>query len=200
MTLKNKKLIDISLAFALTAAICLSLTGFVDSCEDMYNNIVRIRIIANSDSEEDQTLKLKVRDGILEYSKDILGQANSYDDAISIAEKNTDIIRQKAQSIVYENGFCYSVSLRIGEEYFDTREYDDFTLPAGTYETLVFTIGEGKGENWWCVMFPQVCVGACSGRLTDTVSNDSAEYAYNASEYMLKFKAVEIFQKIKNFI
>ncbi len=200
MTLKRKKLIDISLAFALIACICLSLTGFADSCEDMYRNIVRIRIIANSDSQEDQALKLKVRDGILEYSSDIFAKAETYEDAVYIADTNIDSIREQAQSIIYKNDFDYTVSLRMGEEYFDTREYEDFTLPAGTYETLVFTIGEGKGENWWCVMFPQVCVGACSGELTDTVRDDSAEYANNAPKYVLKFKAVEIFQKIKNFL
>ncbi len=200
MTQKRKKLIDISLSFALAAAICLSLTGFADSCEDMYDNIVRIRIIANSDSEDDQSLKLKVRDGILDYSKDVFSKADSYDEAVLIANENIDLLRQKAQSIIYDNGFDYSVSLRMGEEFFDTREYDGFTLPAGTYETLVFTIGEGNGENWWCVMFPQVCVGTCFGELSDTVRNDSAEYAENAPKYVLKFKAVEIFQKIKNFI
>ena len=200
MTLKNRKIINISLALALASCICIGMTGFADSCKDMYNNIVRIRIIANSDSCEDQTLKLKVRDGILEYSKNAFAYADSYDDAIKISNQNLDLFRQEAERIVNESGYNYPIGLRLGDEYFDTREYEDFTLPAGTYKTLVFTIGEGRGENWWCVMYPQVCVGSCSGELTDTIRDDSAEYAENAPKYVLKFKVVEVFEKIKKIL
>lgn len=200
MNLKTRKLIDISLAFALISCICLSMTAFADSCEDMYENIIRIRIIANSDSEEDQRLKIKVRDAVLDYSQEIFSGIDSYDEAVSISENNIDKLRDKACETVLKNGYNYSVGLEMRPETFDTRKYDNFTLPAGRYETLVFTIGEGKGENWWCVMFPQVCVGACSGRLTDTVTATSAQYAENADRYVLKFKVVELFEKIRKNI
>lgn len=200
MTYKTRKLIDISIALALACCICVSMTGFAVSCDDMYENIVRIRIIANSDSSADQELKLRVRDGVLSYSKDLLGTAVTFEDALAAASVNSEALRAEAERIVKENGFGYSVSMRIGQEYFETRVYDTFTLPAGNYETLVFTLGEGKGENWWCVMYPQVCVGACAGELTDSIEEASAEYASNAEKYVLKFKIVEIFQKIKKFL
>ena len=115
-------------------------------------------------------------------------------------EENTEILLQTAKSAIKENGYDYKVSLELREEFFDTRVYDDFTLPAGNYKTAVFTVGEGKGENWWCVIFPRVCVGACSGRLEDTVSNKSSDYAYNAKNYVIKFKTVEIFEKVKKYL
>lgn len=195
MTIKNRKLIDIALALGLTASIILSMSGFSASCRDMYENIIRIRIIANSDSEEDQNLKLKVRDAVLENTKILFEDADSYNEAVTIAQNNLEFIRLVAEKEIRAEGFDYSVSLALKDEYFDTREYDSFTLPAGVYETLVFTIGEGEGQNWWCVLFPQVCVGSCSGKLTDSISENSAKHAEEAPKYELKFKVVEIFQK-----
>ena len=195
MTIKNRKLIDIALALGLTASIILSMSGFSASCRDMYENIIRIRIIANSDSEEDQNLKLKVRDAVLENTKLLFEDADSYSEAVTIAQNNLEFIRLVAEKEIRAEGFDYSVSLALKDEYFDTREYDNFTLPAGVYETLVFTIGEGEGQNWWCVLFPQVCVGSCSGKRTDSISESSAKHAEEAPKYELKFKVVEIFQK-----
>ena len=200
MTLKTKRLIDISLAFALAFCIILSMSGFSSACEDMYRNIVRIRIIANSDSAEDQNVKLAVRDAVLASSNTLFSDTKSCDDALCVAKENLDYITAVALNTLRQNGYNYEVSARVGSEFFDTRVYDNFTLPAGTYETLVLTLGEGKGENWWCVMFPTVCVGAAAGELTDSIKDSSAEYALNSSKYVLKFKAVEIFEKIKKII
>ena len=199
MTIKTRKLIDISLALGLTASIILSMSGFSASCRDMYENIIRIRIIANSDSDEDQKLKLKVRDAVLEETKPLFEGVRSYDEAALIAANNLEFIRCIAENEIREASFDYSVSLSLRDEYFDTREYDNFTLPAGVYQTLVFTLGEGEGENWWCVLFPQVCVGSCSGRLTDSIEESSARHAEEAPKYRLKFKVVEIFQKFFRF-
>ena len=200
MTKHTSKLINISLALAMSACLILSMTGFTDSCDDMYQNIIRIRVIANSDSEIDQSVKLKVRDSILSYSKELFNKATTYDDAVLIAKGNVQDINQNALQTLLQNGLKYSVTTEIRQEHFDTREYDGFSLPAGSYETLVVTLGEGKGENWWCVMYPQVCVGSCAGELTDSIAEDSAQKAQNAEKYVVKFKTVEIFQKIKSFI
>ena len=200
MTLKNKKLIDISLCFSLVCCLLLSMCGFLDSCEEMYDNIVRIRIIANSDSTDDQAVKLKVRDAILESTKELFSVAETCNDALCIASDNLDAIVGVARSTLISNGFDYGVTAEVKSEFFDTRVYDDFTLPAGEYDSLVLTLGEGKGQNWWCVMFPSVCVGAAAGMLTDTISQESANYAQNSGKYVLKFKTVEIFEKIKKII
>lgn len=196
----KRKTFSIALICALISCIMLSMVGFKDSCDEMYENIIRIRIIANSDSAEDQALKIKIRDAVLERSNELYNVAVSYEDAVKITEDNLDLLLKTAQSAVEENGYDYNVSLELREEFFDTRVYDDFTLPAGKYKTAVFTVGEGKGENWWCVIFPRVCVGACSGKLEDSVSDKSSGYAYNAKNYVIKFKTVEIFEKVKKYL
>lgn len=198
MTRKN--ILNISLICGLISAILLSMVGFSNSCEEMYDNIIRIRILANSDSEEDQKLKIAIRDAVLDESKQMYSEINSYEDAVVITEANLEQLLKTAQSTVKARGYCYDVTLSLRDEFFDTRVYDDFTLPAGTYKTAVFTVGEGKGQNWWCVIFPQVCVGACSGSLSDAVSDISADYAYNSKAYTVKFKTVEIFEKIKKYL
>ena len=197
MTKRN--IFNIALCCGLISAIMLSMVGFSNSCDEMYNNIVRIRILANSDSSDDQQLKINIRDAVLNESKHIFSEIDTYDEAIAVTEDNLDALLECAQNKVMELGYDYPVGVSLRDEYFDTRVYDEFTLPAGTYKTVVFTIGEGKGENWWCVIFPQVCVGSCSSRLTDAISDDSSKYAYNSENYQVKFKTVEIYQKVKNY-
>ena len=195
----NKKLLTLSLVSALIFCFLISMLSFSASCEEMYENIVRIRIIANSDSEEDQNLKIKVRDAILESSSSLFDDDADYDEVILIAKNNIDCFLKVANNTIKNNGFDYSASAEIRQEFFDTKVYENFTLPSGNYETLVVTLGEGKGENWWCVMFPSVCVGACSATLEDSISENAAEKAYNPEKYVAKFKIVEIYEGIKNF-
>ncbi len=200
MKRKTKLRIDMALALALASAVILSMCGFTAACRDMYDNILRIRVIANSDSKEDQELKLSVRDSILASTGDIFAETSSYSDAVIAAGENLDRMEDIACNTVLSYGFDYGADVQIREEFFPTREYDGFTLPSGKYKTLVVTLGEGGGENWWCVMYPKVCVAACSGELTDSISEESEKYAQNSQKYVLKFKVVEIFQNFKNFL
>lgn len=193
-------ILNISIICALISSIFFSMVGFTNSCNEMYQNILRIRIIANSDLECDQQLKLEIRDAVLEGTKTLFSSAGSYDEVLSLSEDNLQNISEIAENLVLENGFNYSVSAELRSEFFNTRNYDKFTLPAGDYNTLVLTLGEGKGENWWCVLYPEVCVGACSARLNDSISEKSANFAYNSDKYVVKFKTVEIFEKLKNII
>lgn len=195
----NKKLLIFSLVSALIFCFLFSMVSFSASCEDMYENIVRIRIISNSDSKEDQTLKIAVRDAILESTHELFPADADYEEVILIAKENIEQIIKTAKNTVNQEGFNYSVSAEIRKEFFDTRVYEDFTLPSGNYETLVVTLGEGKGKNWWCVMFPTVCVGACSARLEDSINETSAQKAYNPEKYVAKFKIIEIYEGVKNF-
>ena len=191
---------NIALACAFISVLLISMVGFSNSCEEMYGNIIRIRIIPNSDSAEDQCLKLQIRDAVLSGSQELFSKTETYDDALIAAENNIELFEQIASQEIQRAGFNYKVSVKIRNEYFETREYDDFTLPAGVYKTAVFTVGEGKGKNWWCVVFPQVCVGSCSGKLTDTVSESAAELAYNSDRYVIRFKTIEILEKIKKYL
>lgn len=196
----KRKAFNIAIICALISSVMVSMISFNASCQEMYDNIIRIRIIANSDTEDDQNLKLKIRDNILLCSTELFGEVNTYEDALKITEDNLDTLLVSAKNTVKSCGYDYNVTIDFREEFFDTRVYDGFTLPAGNYKTAVFTVGEGKGENWWCVIFPQVCVGACSGRLEDSLSSPALEYAYNAENYVIKFKTVEIFEKVKKYL
>ena len=196
----KRKTFNMALVFGLISSLMLSTITFSAHCQEMYDNIIRIRILANSDSKEDQDLKLLVRDEILNVSKEFFANIDSYDDAVVSTRNNLDQLCYTAQKTVANAGYDYGVSVELREEYFDTRIYEDFTLPAGRYETAVFTIGDGGGQNWWCVIYPQVCVGACSGSLTDTLSDESAKIAYNYDDYVIKFKTVEIYEKIRKYL
>lgn len=191
-------ILKISLLCGLIASLLISMVGFSEVCNEMQSNIIRIRILANSDSAEDQKLKLCVRDAILNESQTLFSGVNTYDDAVEVAEVELDEFLSIAERTVRDNGYDYPVTLNFRDEYFDTRHYDTFTLPAGEYKTAVFTIGEGKGQNWWCVIFPRVCVGACSDSLDKTLSDKAVDTARDSQKYVFRFKSLELFERIKN--
>ena len=192
------KTFNLALFFGLMCAIFLSFADFNASCEDLRTNVLRLHIIANSDSTADQQLKLKIRDGILNESTRLFGEARDTEEALLIAEDNIDLYCDIANRVIAENGFSYKATARVGDSYFETREYEDFTLPAGYYKSLIISVGEAKGKNWWCVIFPEVCIPAASGSLSDTVSEKSSEVANRSNRYIMRFKAVEIYENIKN--
>ena len=201
----KRKTFSIALICALISCIMLSMVGFKDSCDEMYDNIIRIRIIANSDSAEDQALKIKIRDAVLETSNELYDSVESYEDAVKVTEENTDILLQTAISTIKENGYDYKVSLELREEFFDTRVYDDFTLPAGNYKTAVFTVGEGKGENWWCIAYPPLCyTESMFGELSESgirelskvLSDESLSAIMKGKKVSFRFKIVDEIQKL----
>ncbi len=202
--MKNKisfKIFNISLCFGLISAVFLSLASFNVSCEDLRKNVLRLHIIANSDSLEDQSLKLKIRDEILNKSQDLFENVSDIETAINIANKKTKDFCDIANDVIRENGYDYSVTAQIGDSYFETREYEDFTLPAGFYKSLIVKVGKAEGKNWWCVIFPEICIpAAAKGDLTDTVSQSSAKIAKENERYIMRFKAVEFYERIKKII
>lgn len=199
----NKKLIsrkaaEVSVFFGLLCAVFMSAAHFEAACDDLRANVLRLHIIANSDSEADQALKLEVRDRILRETEDIFKNSTSVADAERAVSANLERFESTALSVIEENGFGYSADAYVGNSYFETREYEDFTLPAGNYRSLIIRLGEGKGHNWWCVVFPTVCIPAASdAELSDSTSETSAEIAEHPQKYVMKFKAVEIYEKIK---
>lgn len=195
------KIFNVALCFGLISAIFLSLAVFDARCEDLRKNVLRLHIIANSDNADDQNLKLEIRDEILSQSTDLFDTAIDITSAKIIAEQRLLEFKEIAEQVISDNGFDYTVSVKLDKSFFETRVYDDFTLPAGIYDSLLITIGEGKGKNWWCVIFPEICVSAASkGDLTDTVSNESANVAKSQKRYKAEFKIVEVYQKIKKLI
>ena len=197
----SKKTLNMALAFGLISAIFLSVADFNASCDDLRNNVLRLHIIANSDSTEDQALKLKIRDRILENSVIMFDDVVDIDSAYNVTKEKLPLIEELANAVIKEEGFSYKATAEIGVSYFETREYDDFTLPAGEYNSLIIKLGKADGKNWWCVIFPQICVGtATCGKLEDTVKNESAEVAYGSDRYILRFKTIEIYEDIKKLI
>ena len=182
--------------FVLLLIINCSVVPSVKMSEDISKKVLRLHILANSDSEYDQSLKLKVRDDILDYSKKLFRDCTSLDEAINIAENNTASICKRAQKTLNN---CYNVRVTVTDEYYNTRKYDGFTLPAGVYKSIRIIIGEGRGHNWWCVMFPSVCLSGCTDDLGQTLSEKELEMIEDKN-YIIKFKIVEIYEKIKDNI
>ena len=196
-----RKNIEFGLVFGLVCSIILSFAGIKARCDELRNGVLRLHILANSDSAADQSLKLKVRDKVLEITKEEFARSDSIDEAIKVASSDIDKITAAASEVIKEEGFDYTVNTAVGKEFFTNREYDDFTLPAGVYNSLTVRIGEAKGHNWWCVLFPGVCISAAKkGTLEKAVSKKSAALAKGGSKYKICFKAVEIYERIKNKI
>lgn len=189
---------------ALVLSFILTQTFFTAECEDIPNRLVRLHILANSDTEADQRLKLQVRDYILSIAGDIFENADNKIEAEHIAATNVDKIVKQAQQYVYSLGFDYKVNGEMRYNmYFDTRDYQGFSVPAGRYDALRITIGEGKGHNWWCVMFPPMCFSAAeddNSQKLDSVLNDSqSDITENKDKYEYRLKIVEIYNDIKSF-
>lgn len=138
--------------------------------EGIYDSVIRLHVIAATDSRDDQDLKLLVRDEILKTYSEVLSNAESIEAAEADVMALCDGIQKTAEGVVRSAGHSYTVKVDYGEEEYPTREYGEYTFPAGHYRSLRVTIGEGEGQNWWCVLFPPLCLDIA----TDTVPNDDA--------------------------
>ena len=182
--------------FLVFVIIFCIITPSVAMSEDLSQKVLRLHILANSDSENDQRLKLKVRDSIIEYSNELYNGCTSVEEAISRSEKSLDKIIKIAESTVRKNGFNYSVKAVIGKEYYNTRYYSDFVLPAGEYNSIRIVIGKGNGHNWWCVMFPQVCLSGCTDDFNGYIT-DEEKRMITSGGYAVRLKSIELIEKLK---
>ncbi|MGN1456463.1 MAG: stage II sporulation protein R [Acutalibacteraceae bacterium] len=193
------KLMFKAVCCAVVISMLLSVTGFCGACDDIQNEVFRLHIIANSDSQDDQKLKLYVRDGILEYTEELFKDCKNKEQSVQTARDNIDLIKNKAQSLVYEYGYDYPVDAYVTKMSFNTRIYNEFTLPAGQYEALRIVIGDGNGKNWWCVLYPALCVPSAEGNELNSVLNENEQdIVENSVNYQVKFKIVEVFEYIIN--
>lgn len=192
---------ELSVVVGLLCAIFASMAHFEAACDDLRQNVLRLHIIANSDSEEDQAVKLLVRDRILEESSDIFAGETELKAAEKKAADRLNEFCKIAEEVLADNGFSYSASAGIGDSYFETREYKDFTLPAGNYRSLIIKLGAAKGKNWWCVIFPAVCIpAAADASLSDSASDTGAQIAEHPQKYVMRFKTVEIYEDLKKLL
>lgn len=198
------------LLFLLTIYILFSAYSYATSVSSgISDSVFRLHVIANSDSEEDQNLKYKVRDSLLDYMNSLCSSTTSKQEAIDIAQNHIDDFYKIAQKVVSENGYDYSINITIGKHDFPTKHYGDVSLPSGVYDALRVEIGSASGQNWWCVMFPPLCfVDVSSGIVPDsskeTLQDNMSSEEYdlitdsdNSSELNVKFKIVELFENLK---
>ncbi len=174
-------------------------------------NLVRLHVVANSDSASDQALKLKVRDAIIDYMKDKLANSKNISETRDIINSNLKNIEELSIKVIKENNSSYGVKASLGNYSFPTKTYGDIALPAGEYQALKVVIGEGVGANWWCVLFPPLCfIDATHGTIPDSVKQD-LKSSLTKEEYKLittadneedipvkiKFKVVELLEGSK---
>lgn len=195
------KKLFISIIISLTVVSLYSFLPFEQECRSISDEVLRIHILADSDSEADQNLKLKVRDEILEYTEDLYSSVTSKEEAVKITEKHINNIIKKAEDTLRQNGSNKKVSAEILDMNFSTRYYEDITMPSGTYTALRVTIGSGKGKNWWCVMYPSLCLYSASDAksLEDELSDKQYEVITHKPEYEFKFKFLEYFNALCEF-
>ena len=172
-----------SLLLGLLLSFLLTMTGFSGQCEAIENQVFRFHVLANSDSQEDQALKLKVRDRVLEYSEGLFQNAQTREEAEALAAAHLQELCQAAQDEVYRQGYDYPVKAEITNMFFDTREYETVTLPAGCYDALRITIGEAEGHNWWCVLYPNLCFTNSTCAVVSDDGKEELKEALTAEEY-----------------
>lgn len=181
-----------------------SVSAFAKDCDSIRSSVLRFHILANSDSEEDQALKLAVRDKILSLDQKVFGASSSLADAKVQAQKYLSMLKAAAEEEIKEQGYSYDVQIELTNMYFTTREYEAFTLPAGFYDAVRITIGEGKGHNWWCVLYPPLCVPAAektdSADLSDVLTPQEEEIVEGGEKYEFRFALVELWEGLKEKI
>ena len=169
----------------------------------IYDSVVRLHVIANSDSDEDQALKLKVRDGVLAVASELVAECKTRDEAAVALRGGLDAIEDTAQAVVASEGYEYDVSVKLCEEEYPTKNYESVCFPSGSYMSLQVKIGDAVGQNWWCVLFPNLCLSAATkSRAEDAfiqagltpeqykIITDS-----DGVKYKLRFKFLEIIEQ-----
>ena len=174
------------LLFLLFLYISISAMSYVNAVsKDIEESVFRLHVIANSDSEEDQNLKYKVRDNLIKYMNTLCVDVESKEEAIKIANLHLDEFKQIAEETIKENGFSYPVNVEIGNFSFPTKNYGDVSLPAGYYDASRVKIGNAKGQNWWCVMFPPLCFVNVSSGIVPEESKELMKEELNDEEYSI---------------
>ena len=195
----------ILLSILLFIYIFISAQSYVTAVStNLSEAVFRLHVIANSDSTEDQSLKLKVRDSLIEYMNTICKDCSTKREAISIAQMHKSNFQKIAEQTIKDYDYDYSVKINIDNFYFPTKNYGDISLPAGLYDALKVEIGEAKGQNWWCVMFPSLCfIDITSGVVNDEAKENLEENLEQESFALIsdtkkanikfKFKLIEFF-------
>ena len=186
------------LFLACLTAVFLSASGlFSRQCAFIRDNTLRLHILANSDSPQDQHLKLLVRDAVLEGTKEVFSRCESRQEVAAEAQKHLSQIAAIARKTLLENGSDLSVTAQLTEQYFDTRKYGDKMLPAGVYTALQIRLGEASGKNWWCVLYPPLCLQSACEMSDDALLVEGQLLSADAAgQYEIRFALVQWLQRL----
>jgi stage II sporulation protein R len=198
-----KRILTLSVMAALLL-LCLGLLP-VQGEEEIYNKVVRLHVLANSDSEEDQAIKLEVRDAILGVTVPLLQDCQTQQDAVARLEENRSLFLQTAQTVLRKRGVDDTVVIEMDLEDYPTRTYDSLCFPAGEYISMRVSLGEGEGQNWWCCLFPPLCLGAATAN-TEIAEDACISVGFTPTQYKIitesdkpvyraRFKILELFGK-----
>lgn len=188
------------LSLALGLAFTLYTSSYLETeQENLAEGMIRLHVVANSDSDFDQNLKLQVRDAVLAQAESLYESGISPEEAVDLFENALESLENAGKSV--SQG--YEISAEVTDLWFPTKYYDNFALPAGEYTALHIKIGEGAGENWWCVAYPPLCLGAVSETLEEAVESgnftQSEQDLITGNGYVLKFKSMELLQNVKQY-
>lgn len=193
-----------SLIIALILYCAFSVTYFASVSGEIRESVVRLHILADSNSQIDQQVKLKVRDALLTKNTELLSGKVTPENAEEYFENSKEELEKCANEVLKENGFNYKAKITLGKEYYTTRVYEDLTFPAGTYTSVKVVLGSGQGQNWWCVMFPPLCVPAATGDITtddgvnleEYLNEDGERLVSSKGKFKVGFKVLEIYEKL----
>lgn len=198
-----KQSIALLCALLLTAGAVMAVSAFGEfqkNCDSLSKKVLRLHVLANSDSEADQQLKLKVRDAILQESDRLFQQSDSKEAAMAQMATHLSDVEQVAERTLRKNGCDLPVTAALKKVEFNTRTYGNITLPAGDYDALQVEIGAAKGKNWWCVLFPSLCVPSSTNvQMEDVLTQDELQVV-EQSGYDVRFKVVEWYEAVKGWI
>ena len=191
----------------LTSLLLLVAFWIVDVVHDrqtLSNDLIRLHVVANSDSEEDQTIKLRVRDAVTGYLQEKMSHITDKDAAMAFLQQHIDRLTELANQVLTELGVSDRAEITLTKETFPTRQYDTFTLPAGVYESLRIRIGEAEGRNWWCVVFPSLCFQAVGEDFTDTAAGAGFDEPLTGAlegeaPYQVRFFLLDCLGWLQNF-
>lgn len=203
--MKKYSHISIGIVAGVLFLLIYNLSVFAYQCSEIRNDTIRLHVIANSDSEEDQQIKLKVRDAVLSAGQNIFNGTVTTENALEKITAELEKIENVANETLRENNKNYYAKAELVTEYFDTRIYNDtVTLPAGKYLALKIVLGEGDGQNWWCVMFPSLCLPAAektdSEAIKSVYSEKEENIVLNSKKYEYRFKIIEFIEKVKDYV
>ncbi len=176
----------------------------VHSEEEIYDRALRLHVIANSDTEIDQEVKLSVRDGVLEYLASYLEGAGTREEARDAVEAQSSEIEKLAEEILNENGFSYGAKLEVCFEDYPRKDYESFAFPAGNYLSVKIKLGEAEGKNWWCVLFPRLCTSVAMSAEEEFIAVGFTPDQYkiitesDRAVYKVRFRFLEFFEEMRN--